>query len=571
MSTTFYKRLLLILAPLFLLVAITSFKTKRNYQGKIIVKSIDPLIKVTYDLSEATKETLSYSVAKNEEVHLQFVIWNKQPLKDISIQCDGSIVDKATISLQRVGYVSIKEQAVNIKNKITASDGKYPDPLSGVRGPVDLNAGTTTFWVSFTVVKHAAPGTYTVPVKFSGLNQNNKTVTLQKNIQVTVKDAVISTKDYPWYSNWLFIDIPSLGPNVKKMKYLNEGKDVIPYNDDYWKKVNAIASFMHNAGQNVVLISPQRLANFSYKDDKLIIDFSRFDSMVDQFQRNGVIGRIEGQQICSRSGGWESDFIVHYIKKDAKGNAAFANGKPADKEVQDFYKVYMPALITHLKTKNLFNNYYQHIADEPVDANAASYLDVLKMLKAITPEIKTIEAIQTKKVAEQIDIPVPQLDYFASNSDYFQKLIASGKEVWIYTAFLPQGSFVNRFIEQEALKHRLLFWLMAKYNIRGALNWGFNYWEGNDAYSQLGKRSGNYVLPAGDGFLAYPAKDGLLSSIRIETFKDGLNDYALLQNLKRSNPRKAKELTDKVILGYSQYITDVAAFRNIRNELLNAQ
>lgn len=554
------------------LIVLCSYDGSCNYQNNaLIVKSIDPLIKVTKDLDKETKETTSYAYAANEEVRIQLVIWNNVPINNISITTSTNLVDPKNISIQKVDYITVKEKSVNISNAIKPSDGRYPDPLVDLSQPFNLPANTVSaYWISFQLPENTKPGTYKLPVKVSGTSENNKAGTIQKNIEVIIKPAVAQRNMYPAFSNWLFIDVPALGPNTNKLKYLNNAKSVTPFDDVYWNKIDQIASFMFQEGQNTILISPLRLAQYSYTNDKLLIDFDRFDKMIMPFIKRNFITRIEGQHICGRSGGWDSDFILQYIKKDEKGKAVFVNnGSPNDKAAQDFYKAYLPALIAHLKSVGVFEKYYQHIADEPTNNNADSYINVAKFINSIAPEIHTIDAIQTKKVVDYVDIPVPQLNIFFDNLDFFENQISKGKEVWIYTAFLPQGNYANRFIEQQALKHRLLFWLMAKYNISGSLNWGFNYWTSDNPFVDLGKKSGNYILPAGDDYIVYPKNNQLLSSIRLESMKDGLNDYALLQQLKKKNPKKAMDIINKVIKGPDDYISDIATFRNVRAELLD--
>lgn len=542
----------------------------------VIIKSIDPLIKITPDALPQLAETDSYVVARNEEVNFQLAVWNKNSINDFSVVfADSATKGISDIVVQKTGYVSITTPAANIDKKVISSTGLYPDPLfkttdRSIR--LDSNS-VNSFWISFHVDNNMRPGLYSFHIICRGSVAGNEKLQYEKTIRLNVTAPVVNQNNYPWFSNWLFVDVPALGPTVKKLKYLNNNADVKPFTPDYWEKICSVASFMGNAGQNVVLISPQRLAQYSYKGDSLMIDFSRFDSTVNCFLQGGVIGRIEGWHIASRKGGWISDYKTDYIKKDEKGNAMFANGEPGDADVQAFYKVYFHALIEHLKSKNWFQYYYQHIADEPLDLNADSYMAILKMVNQIAPELKTIDAIQTTKVADGLTIPVPQFDYFAAHLDYFESLISKGKEVWLYTAWLPQKSYANRFIEQQAIMHRLLFWVLAKYNLKGALSWGFNFWENADPYKGLGKKSGlaSYpVMPAGDGWLVYPYDNQLATSIRLRTMKDGMDDYALLMSLKQKDPKKAEDIVDKVILNYDSYVTDIEQFRKIRLELLNA-
>lgn len=542
---------------------------QQNSNTVVIVKSIDPLIKVTPDFPSKSTETNSYYAAKGEAVHCQFVVWNNVPLNNFSISLKSLPAGvKYTPEVNRVGYVSITNKATKIDDAVTSSSGLYPDPLYNANAPQNLKANSvTSFWISFTVPQNMAASTYRLQFLFKAI-LNNKPVSLIKNISLTVVPVSLNTSYRPWFSNWITFDNPVIGGSVQKLQYLNNNVSVLPFSKDYWSKISGMAAVMRNAGQNSVLLSPQKLAKYSYDGKTLKIDFSRFDSAVSYFMQNHVIGMIEGYPICGRSAGWGSKIVVQYVKKDSNGKAIFDNmGNPNDAEVKNYFSVYLSALVKHLKDKNWLQFYYQHVADEPVNSNADSYIQAIKMVKAIAPDLKIIEAIQTTQVAPYIDIVVPQLDILSKNADYFQNLVANGKQVWFYTSWLPQGSYANRFIEQQAIRHRILFWILAKYNLKGVLNWGFNYWQ-DDPYKNLGEISGNDVHPAGDGWLVYPQYNKVLSSIRLETMTDGMNDYALLQMLKKKNPAAAKQLIDEVVKDYSTYNTDVNSFREVRKKLL---
>ncbi len=535
----------------------------------VTIKSIDPLIKVTHDFPSSSAETNSYDIARNDDVNVQFVIWNNEPVSNLNVTV-GNIAGNIDYAIKRVGYVSIKQKANAIDNPVNPSDGQYPDPLIDVTSSFNLAQNSVTpIWVSLHIPSTASTGALSISVKFSGGLAGNQQFSEEKNITLNIHNAIINSANYPWYANWLFIDIPTMG-STKKLKFLNNNNDPALFSDTYWKLTGNIASFMHNEDQNVIMIDPAKLASYTYQGDNLVVDLSAFDKMADIFQKNGVIGRIEGAHFCGRPGGWGTKYVLHYVKKDATGKAVFADGDPADPGVQQYYKVFLAALTDDLKKKNLFDKYYQHIADEPVDGNATSYLSALDVVNKFAPGIKTLDAIQTTKVADAITVPVPQLDFFAKNLDYFKNLISSGKEVWIYTSWLPQGTFGNRFIEQQALQHRLLFWVLARYNLKGVLSWGFNYWENTDVYNQSGKpESGDRVKPAGDGYLVYPKNGGLMSSIRMETLKDGFEDYALLQKLEQQNPQLANKLINQAVQNADHYITNVSDFRNIQKQLVD--
>ena len=69
----------------------------------------------------------------------------------------------------------------------------------------------------------------------------------------------------------------------------------------------------------------------------------------------------------------------------------------------------------------------------------------------------------------------------------------------------------------------------------------------------------------------YPsAEHVLLSSIRFEAMRDGIEDYELLRLLAATSPRKAQALAERMVPKMSRPEKDVARFRRARRELLAA-
>jgi hypothetical protein len=79
------------------------------------------------------------------------------------------------------------------------------------------------------------------------------------------------------------------------------------------------------------------------------------------------------------------------------------------------------------------------------------------------------------------------------------------------------------------------------------------------------------MLPPGDAWIVYPSeKHILLSSIRYEAMRDGIEDYELLLKLGKKDPKKAQSLAARMIHQMDNVEQDVRKFRRARRELLEA-
>ena len=95
---------------------------------------------------------------------------------------------------------------------------------------------------------------------------------------------------------------------------------------------------------------------------------------------------------------------------------------------------------------------------------------------------------------------------------------------------------------QPSQRNRVLGILLYKYEAKGFLQWGHNFW-----YSQYSKYpidpykvtdAGN-AFPSGDAFVVYPGKDGKpLNSLRHLVFNEAFQDLRALKLLEALTSRK---------------------------------
>jgi hypothetical protein len=256
------------------------------------------------------------------------------------------------------------------------------------------------------------------------------------------------------------------------------------------------------------------------------------------------------------------------IVKDPKQK--FLSLPISDPRAKFFYTAFLSQLRDHLKQKTWDKIYCQHIADEPIDENVKSYLEISRFVKKIIPEIPIIEACHSKNIDNIIDIWVPQLNFMDKDYSFYNNQNINGKEAWFYTCLSPKGEYANRFIELPLLKTRFVHWLNFKYHIPGYLHWGLNFWSGGNPFGEQTsiQYEGGNILPGGDSWIIYPKDGKLLSSIRFDAMRDGLVDYELFKMLEKKDPKMAGAIINKVIYGFNKYDNNIESFRNHRRQLM---
>ena len=526
---------------------------------------VDPLEKVLVEASYFPPKEAISEVVRGENATLQFVVRSPYSITNLMVNVSQANAAEKFLPPAKVGFVGYVKVGRTIwdysRDRIISNSGYYPDPVLEQES-INVDFGNTQpIWVSIPVPTDAEKGLYSGKITISGKN-GRKNFSISKDYSVKVYPVTVE-KTSLWVTNWFSID-------TSQLKWMNGGKTFEPFSEQHWGFVRTLAKKMAEYRQNVAIISPLALSQFAYENGKWNIDFTNFDKVVDIFIKEGVIGRIEGGHIGGRESTWTSQFVVMVPNDGTDPQKKFDNLPISDPRAQEFYKEFILALRNHINEKGWDKIYMQHIADEPIEENIKSYIEIARFVRKIAPDFRFIDACHSKNLGDMLDIWVPQLDFMNKDYEFYNKQNQSGKEAWFYTCLNPKGEYANRFIELPLLKTRYMHWVNYKYNIPGYLHWGLNYWSLGDPFGeQTGiQYEGGNILPGGDSWIIYPKDGRLFSSIRYDAMRDGIIDYELFRMLEKKNPEKAKEIIDKVIYGFDKYDNNIEAFRIHRRNLM---
>jgi len=547
-------------------------------QEAVYLYQVDPLDKVLKDRVYFKDEVDTLCAARGEVVSVQIVLKANQEAKQMRAQVD-QIVGVSNRLKGTVGWIAYVKAGRKYnppsKDLLRTPSDYFPDPIL-TDTSMTIQAGEVQpLWVSVAIPLGTKAGIYRGTVVIHGTFGHRKKQ-FKKDFYIRVYPVEVA-KTSLFISNW------SAHFSPITLSALNNGVDVPLFSPLYWQLLKVHADMMVAHGQNVQRIFPIWMTTYTLKDSTYSFDFSRFDKEVHLFEDAGPLARIEGGHLAWRSGAWDDPYYVEVPVPATPANASLPKS-PApfdvvnnmrlvklpleDPRAQRFLNQFLPALKTHLEEKGWLNKYIQHIGDEPVAKNAASYQAISSYVRKYLPGVKIIDAVLTsKELRNGIDIWVPILDVLHKDYRFYQELQKEGKEVWYYTCVGPRGNYANRFIELPLIQTRYLHWINYKYGITGYLHWGFNFWSGQDILHQDASRDRGR-LPAGDSHIVYPGYRKLYSSIRLEAMRDGIYDYELLKMLEKKYPEKAKSLVNNIILNFDNYDGSISYFRKIRKELL---
>ena len=163
-------------------------------------------------------------------------------------------------------------------------------------------------------------------------------------------------------------------------------------------------------------------------------------------------------------------------------------------------------------------------------------------------------------LAKDVDGWVPLTANY--NATLAQKARQEGKQVWWYIANWPMHPYANWELEYDAIEARLLMGAMAqKYQPDGFLYYGTAIFRDNKALKSdtpfTSWRADSWESWHGDGQLLYFGEKGnLIPSIRLENFRDGLEDYAYARILERmiaeGKAKPALTANEQVWLGQAE-------------------
>jgi hypothetical protein len=533
----------------------------------LTVWPVDSLVKVFPSDKPPLKRSIAAEAwgARNQFVSFQLALRSAQAQDSVSAVCE-SLNNAAgnairTIEVRPVVYVVVGSNSPDTppEELIGEAPGWYPDAL--LEFPVKLNAGRThAIWVTVHIPTDAAPGLYQGVLSIRSQQKELGRTPLRLQVMAAQVPRERTLKVTNWFN---------LGD-----RHCRQFFKAPELSAEWWQVVENVARVMGEHRQNVILTPVMSLVTPVADGTQIRYDFGNFDRWVQTFLSKGGFNYVEGGHLLDRAGGYDEPLQVATLQVEG-GQVRNLPLPPDDPRVETFMAGFLTALNRHLEEKNWKSIYLQHILDEPHGTEPAYYARFTAMVRRYLPGVLTIDAIDADhvapEVAENSDIWVPLLGRFDGKVDVLQQRIQNGHEVWFYTCLFPRGRYMNRLIDFPLIKTRLLHWFNFRQNLTGFLHWGGNFWPPEPLKdTQPVINMNETYLPAGDAFIVYPdsARRSFYSSIRLESMREGIEDYELLRVLAKQNPAEADRLAKESITSFTEYVRDPAVFRKIQRRLL---
>ena len=431
---------------------------------------------------------------------------------------DGSVISKSRIETSLVDYNLIDWQAAYVAEY----KGWHPDPL------IPLKSGNTIsgkdvcrpLWITVYAPAGTKPGDYSGTITLSADGMKKVVAFIKCRIWNFDLPVASHLKTHSWDQIEYMADFYNL--------------EELPV-EWYQKFCELLLKNRFNpgsAGVNYVSEKPDSKGNY---------DFSKVEKVLKYCIDRGL-----------------ERFSIVQMKK----------GLYTPEEAEEVYR-FVEAYAKFLKEKGWLDKALVELWDEPTDLEYPYIKERAERLKKIEPDLRL-----------QLFAEGGPYDFFDRSTDKYglNDLVdiwapvniiespdtqAKGGEIWTYFCTLARESAPNFFIDVPAIYQRSIAWYCWMYGVDGFEHWSSNYYWRNvkkgkpldEKWPNVPWDSRTYYYFNGEGQLVYPGPDGIpYSSVRLENFRDGMDDYEYLYKLKELLSKYEGNNTDPELNAYRQLL-----------------
>ena len=491
---------------------------------------ISSLEKVFADEELRAKPISSASAFNNEVFSFQVAFKSEGPLmKNVTahIQSDiASIIQIRTVGLVPSEFPIYHDHDDHI---LRNQAGLFPDPLY----PID-SEGLTVFpnqwraiWVTVHLEEDVEPKSYPIHIQLKDSEEN---LLREESFQLDVLPASLPEQTLI-HTQWFHTD------------GIMDQYGVDAFSEDYWLWVEKYIKTAVDHGINMLLtplftppldteIGKERptvqLVDVKKIKGEYSFQFEKLSRWIEIGLRNGL-SYFEFSHLFTQWGAHHAPKIMAEV--DGEEKKIFGWETEADsEEYVTFLSRFLPELKAFIYNHNLEEKVYFHVSDEPMLEHMESYKHARDIMQEHLEEFPIMDALSDYAFYENglVKRPIPSTDHIDPFIDNHVP------DLWTYYCCAQYKDVANRFFAFPSARNRIIGLQLYKYNIKGFLQWGYNFW-----FSQLSKKSidpfkntdAGYGFPSGDAFIVYPGKDEPIESIRMEVFYDALQDMRALQLL----------------------------------------
>ncbi len=497
------------------------------FRGETMFKSVvlTAMAKVMpYNNIEALYTKSEFSCLKGERLCFQIAVGS-----DCDESVKFSISDEKNLKVFEVGYTPARLPAEEKADYyyITKIPGLFPDVLNE---KTDRELTLLKNKPSVLFFEYSSDVVGEKEIEFT-LTNGKDTVT--EKVKIDVVDCQLPEIDFTC-THWFHTDC------------LCDWYGFEPFGDDYWECVENYVKTAVEHGINSLLIplfTPAldteiggermtiQLVDVKVDENGYTFGFDKLKKWVDLFKKCGMKG-YEFSHFFTQWGALHAPKIMATVNGEYKRIFGWETDSTGEEYVS-FLTALSKALKPVLKECEIEDVSYFHISDEPGEKDLEQYEKCSKIVYSLFGEYKIIDALSSYEFYKRglVKNPIPEVSHAID-------FVGNVPDLWIYYCCGPvDGNYSNRFLAMPSQRTRILGYQLYKYDIKGFLHWGYNFW-----YSQLSKAKinpyevsdGGDAFSGGDPCVVYPGENfNPVCSLRLKVFYDALQDMRALLVLEK--------------------------------------
>jgi hypothetical protein len=465
---------------------------------------------------------------------------------------------------------------VPMEDYITHEPGLMPDiliPMEEYGWKMALNKTISTLWVRVDVPRDAEPGKYTVELDFAVDALNAVPAgSLQKTLTLEVLPAVMPEQKLI-YTRWIYLDCIATAHNVPI------------FSEEHWNLIDKYIAAAADLGINMLLVPVHtppldtevgtkrpcvQLVDIEKTGERYSFGFEKFHRYIGLCKKHG----IRYFEIAHMFTQWGAEFTPNIlVTENGKADYLFGwHAKADDPRYVAFLKQYIAAISAALEEAGISENAFFHISDEPKLENMEKYKTAAEIIRPLIGNSRTCDALSDYAFYEKglVECPITAIQHIQPFLPH--KL----QNQWLYYCCLPQDVYPNAFMAMPSYRNRVLGFLLYKYDMKGFLHWGFNFYNGCRSMYTVDPyvtTSCDGAFPSGDAFIVYPGKkQNVYASLRGEITYEAIQDmnicFALEEKLGREAVVKRIDEAAGGQLLFDNYPKSYQYLENLRQQML---
>lgn len=503
------------------------------------LKTVSSLEKVFIDtrLSDYP-ETKKISVLRGERASFQVAFEADEDVggsEMCTVTLGGDLAPVARV--RKVKNVPVEFPAYRDRtddNYLRTAPGLYPDillPMTYVgedapHGKVRAVALTPrALWIDLTVPDDCASGEHTVTVTFTNASGEEQSVDFTFDVIAASlpPQELICTE-------WFHCDC------------LANYYRVPVWSDEHFRVIKNFVRTAVENGINMLLVpvftppldtevggerTTTQLVKVKKVGDGYDFSFDLLDRFLDLIKDEGI-KYYEISHLYTQWGVYHAPKIVAEVDGVEKKIFGWETDSHSPEYIS-FLRAFLTAFLSHMKSRGEDKKCYFHVSDEPNEDHLESYRAGKEAIADLLDGYPIMDALSNYDFYSRgiVDMPIPASDHIEPFLD------AKIEGLWTYYCCGQCVGVSNRLVSMPSCRNRAIGTQMYKYDIKGFLQWGYNFYNNRfshdetEPYSDL---SGEFWVPAGDTFSVYPAQDGTaLESLRLVVFYEGISDMRAMK------------------------------------------